>query len=190
MADFRGSKFFAKRKFWAIAGQVHLYDEKNNLVCYVRQKILKLKEDITVYNDEKMTAPVLNIKARQIIDFAAAYDIFDTVTGEKVGALKRKGWKSLIKDQWILMDTGDNEIAALGEESTGGAIASRMINLIPQKYVMKTLDGTLIARFDQQFAIAVHKFDIEFFDGGSPVIDRRLAIGSLILLLLIEGRQS
>jgi hypothetical protein len=190
MADFNGSKFFAKRKFWAIAGQVHLYDESGGLVCYVRQKILKLKEDITVYKDEKMAEPVLSIKARQIIDFSAAYDVVDVLTGEKAGALKRKGWKSLLKDSWILMDAADNEIGTLGEESSGGALASRLINLIPQKYIMRTSGGDTVARFDQQFAIAVHKFDIEFFDSSKPKIDRRLAMGALILLLLIEGRQS
>lgn len=190
MTDFNGSKFFAKRKFWAVAGQVHVFDENNSLVCYVRQKILKLKEDITVYNDEKMTEPVLSIKARQVVDFAAAYDVLDVLTGEKVGALKRKGWKSLLKDSWILMDAADNEIGNLGEESSGGALASRIINLIPQKYIMQTSGGSTIARFDQQFAIAVHKFDIEFFDSAEPKIDRRLAMGALILLLLIEGRQS
>lgn len=189
MTNFNGSKFFAKRKFWAVAGQVYLYDDKSNLICYVRQKILKLKEDITVFNDEKMTEPILNIKARQIVDFSAAYDVTDVLTGEKAGALKRKGWKSLLKDKWILLDENDNEIGTLGEESSAGALASRMINLIPQKYVMQTNDGTVIARFDQQFAIAVHKFDIEFFDSGKPLIDRRLAMGALLLLLLIEGKQ-
>lgn len=189
MAMFTGNTFFAKRKFWAIAGQVHIFDQQNKLLCYVRQKILKLREDITVYSDEKMKEELLSIKARQIIDFAAAYDITDITTGEKLGALKRKGLKSLIKDEWIIMDANDNEIGLLGEESTGGAIASRMIKLIPQKYIMKSNDGSIIARFDQQFALAVHKFDINFLDGDSPKMDRRLAMGALILLLLIEGKQ-
>jgi hypothetical protein len=50
-------------------------------------------------------------------------------------------------------------------------------------------DNKIIARFKQKFALAVHKFDIEFFDGESIVLDRRLAMGALILLLLIERRQ-
>ena len=190
MVNFSGDKFFAKRKFWALAGQVHVFDEKDNLLCYVRQKLFKLREDITVYGDESMNEPVLSIKARQIVDFAAAYDIVDVTTNEKVGALKRKGMKSIIKDEWMIMDTKDNVIASLGEESTGGALASRAINLIPQTYVIKMgPDNKIIARFKQKFAIAVHKFDIEFFDGESIIVDRRLAIGALILLLLIEGRQ-
>jgi hypothetical protein len=90
----------------------------------------------------------------------------------------------------MIMDTEDNVIASLGEESTGGALASRAINLIPQTYVIKMgPDNKIIARFKQKFALAVHKFDIEFFDGESIVLDRRLAMGALILLLLIERRQ-
>ncbi len=189
MAEFTDTKYFAKRKFWAVAGQVHIWDSSNNLVCYVKQKLFKLREDLTVYNDEKMTEPVLNIKARQIIDFSAAYDIVDVATGEKVGALKRKGMKSLIKDEWIIMDTDDRQIALMGEETTGGAIASRMINLIPQTYVIRMADE-IIARFKQQVALAVHKFDIEFMDDGGSKMDRRLGMGALMLLLLIEGRQT
>jgi hypothetical protein len=96
--------------------------------------------------------------------------------------------KSIIKDEWIIMDPNDQEIALLGEESTGGAIASRMINLIPQTYVIKK-DGDILARFKQQVALAVHKFDIEFMDDDGQKLDRRLGMGALILLLLIEGRQ-
>lgn len=190
MVNFNGDKYFAKRKFFALAGQIHVYDAAEKLVCYVKQKLMKLKEDITAYEDEAMKTPLLSIKGRQIIDFAAAYDVFESKTGEKVGALKRKGMKSLIKDEWQIMDKNDEIIGTLGEESTGGAIASRMINLIPQTYVIKMGGGTdIIARFKQQFALAVHKFDIEFFDTAKPVLDRRLALGALVLLLIIEGRQ-
>jgi hypothetical protein len=59
MAEVAGNTFFAKRKFWAVAGQVHVWDTQDNLICYVKAKIFKLREDITVYSDEKMTQPLL-----------------------------------------------------------------------------------------------------------------------------------
>jgi len=188
MVFLKDTKFIARRKFFALAGQVYINDGAGGLVCYVRQKMFKLKEDITVYSDESQTRPMLNIKARQIIDFAAAYDIFDSATGEKVGALKRKGLKSIIKDEWIIMDSTDNNIAVLKEESGLMAILSRLINLIPQSYVI-LMAGRVVGTIRQRFNIFIHKFDIDFSMDPGARLDRRLGMGAAILLLLIEGQQ-
>ena len=189
MVDFGDSVYTARRKFWALAGQCFVYNSRGELACYVKQKMFKLREDITVYSDEAMTEPVLGIKARQIIDFAAAYDIVYLPTGEKVGAVKRKGFKSIIRDEWLLMDNEDGVIATLGEASGWGAFASRMINLIPQKYVIRMeAGGEVVARFNQKFSFFTHNFDVEFLSSGQH-LDRRLGIGALVLLLLIEGRE-
>ncbi|MBN1571930.1 MAG: hypothetical protein JW984_01900 [Deltaproteobacteria bacterium] len=184
------TKFVARRKFFALAGQVYVNDGAGGLVCYVRQKMFKLKEDITVYSDESQTMPILNIKARQIIDFAAAYDIVDSATGAKMGALKRKGLKSIIKDEWIIMDSTDNNIAVLKEESGLMAILSRLINLIPQRYViLMGGSGQVVGTIRQRFNIFIHKFDIDFSMDPGASLDRRLGMGAAILLLIIEGQQ-
>lgn len=191
MGAFDSQKYFARRKFWALAGQIYIYDDNNNLLFYVKQKMFKLKEDITVYSDESMSSPVLGIKARQIVDFSAAYDIVDMNTKEKVGALKRKGLKSIIKDEWVLMDKDDNPVAKMSEASTFGAIFTRIIGFLPQKYVVKqqTSDITLM-EINQLFTFFTHKFNTEFTEDSQGKIDRRLGIGALILLLLIEGKQN
>lgn len=190
MLDLSGTIYHARRKFFALAGQVFIYDQYQNLVCYVRQKIFKLKEDITAFTDESQTIPLLNIKARSIIDFAAAYDIVDPTTGEKVGAAKRKGLRSIIKDEWLIMDTDDNVIASLKEESGLMAVLSRLINLVPQKYVIEMANsGKVVGRIHQIFNFFVHKFDIDFSMDHGGLLDRRLGLGVTILLLLIERRQ-
>ena len=190
MLDLSGTIYHARRKFFALAGQVFIYDQYQNLVCYVRQKIFKLKEDITAFTDESQTIPLLNIKARRIIDFAAAYDIFDSTTGKKVGAMKRKGLRSIVKDEWLIMDRDDNVIASVREESGLMAILSRIINFIPQKYVIEMVgSGQVVGRVHQIFNILVHKFDIDFSMDHDGLLDRRLGLGTSILLLLIERRQ-
>ncbi len=191
MAQFDTDKVRARKKFWALAGQVFIEDEQGNLLAYVKQKLFKLREDITVYSDEAMTVPLLNIKARQIIDFSAAYDVTDVATGQKVGALKRKGFKSIVKDEWILMDSSDTVIAKVTETSMGMAILSKLISLIPQHYqILSNSDQTPLATIDQKFAFFVHKFEADYSLDSAKKIDRRLGIAALIMLLLIEGRQS
>lgn len=190
MLDLRETRYHARRKFFALAGQVFIYDQYDNLICYVRQKLMKLKEDITAFTDESQTIPVLNIKARTIIDFATVYDIVDSRTGENVGAVKRKGLRSVVKDEWQIFDEGDNIIASVREESNLTAILSRLTKLIPQKYVMEMVDsGKVIGRIDQIFDFLIRKFDIDFSMDNDGLLDRRLGLGVIILLLLIERRQ-
>ncbi len=190
MLDLRDTKYSTRRKFWALAGKVFVHNSAGELVCYVQQKLFKLKEDITVYRDESKSEPVLQIKARAIVDFSAAYDVIDVASGEKVGALKRRGFKSIVKDEWIVMDAADNEIARLGEKSGWSAFLSRLIKLVPQKYKITMSDGGAIAAtIKQKFSFYVHKFDVEFADVNEVFFDRRLGLAGVILLLIIEGRQ-
>lgn len=190
MSVFDNDRYLARRKVLALAGQVLVYDMSNNLICYVKQKLLSLKEDITAFTDKSQASPLLNIKARQVLDFAAAYDIVDSESGDKVGALKRKGLKSIIKDEWIIMDKDDNEIGTLAEASGFGAILSRVINIIPQKYIIKhnSVDEP-IGKITQRFSLFSHQFDVDFSADTDKKLDRRLALGAVILLLIIEGRQ-
>jgi len=74
-----------------------------NLVMFSEQKMFRWKEDIRVYADESKMREVLSIKARQIMDFYAAYDVVDTEMNQKVGALRRKGWRSMVRDEWEVL---------------------------------------------------------------------------------------
>ena len=96
---FSHQSYTIRRKVFKIFGAAfHIYDPNNNVVFFSDMKAFKLKEDITIFTGEDKREPVLTIKARQILDISAVYDVFDPRTNEKVGALKRKGLKSIFKD--------------------------------------------------------------------------------------------
>lgn len=108
---FAGQQFLIKKKFLKLLGDdFKVFNSEQKHILFAHLKTFKWKEDITQYIDVSKTEPVLNIKARQIIDFSAAYDFFDAKTGQKIGAVKRKGWKSMLRDEWIIMDSNDHEI--------------------------------------------------------------------------------
>src|SRR3954463_1224968 len=99
---FAHDRFTARRKVMTLfSPQFHFYDEHENMIGYLKQKAFKLKEDIRLYSDESMTHELLTIKARKILDFSSAYDVMDSATQQKVGALKRRGWKSMLKDEGV-----------------------------------------------------------------------------------------
>src|SRR6478672_8111123 len=102
---FGHAQYVVRKKVFKVFGAAfHVYDTAGSVVLYSKQKAFKLKEDIRLYTDESMGSELLTIQARQIIDFSAAYDVVDAVTRQKLGALKRKGWSSLVRDSWLVMD--------------------------------------------------------------------------------------
>ena len=84
---FMHNKYLLKRRAIAVTGKFRFYDPSGNLVMFSEQKMFKLKEDIRVYSDESKAQEVLIIKARNIIDFSAAYDVIDATNSQHVGTL-------------------------------------------------------------------------------------------------------
>ncbi len=39
-----------------------------------------------------------------MLDFSASYQVTDSTTGEVIGSLRRKGWSSLFRDSWEILD--------------------------------------------------------------------------------------
>lgn len=188
---FAHTHYLARKKIFSFLGQkYHLYAPDGSVAAFVKKAAFKLKEDIRVYSDESMSQELLTIKARSVIDFSASYDVVDVRTNMKVGVLKRKGMKSILKDEWIVMDANEQELGILVEDSALMATLRRFLsNLIPQNFDL-LVGGERVADFKQRFNPFVFKMDVDFsMDPQGAKCDRRLAIAAVILLLAIEGRQ-
>jgi hypothetical protein len=183
-------QYTIRRKVLSFLGQkFHIYDANDKLLGFSEQKAFKLKEDIRVYTDESKTDERVAIKARSIVDFGAAYDVFDSKQGQqKVGALKRKGWTSILRDSWIVMDAQDREIGKIQEDSMTMAMLRRFLsNLIPQKFHLSDQNGKELANFRQHFNPFIFRLTVTIHDGCplSPL----LVLAAGVLLVAIEGRQ-
>lgn len=187
---FNAQRYLLVRQFFKLFGaNFRVYDDSNRLVLFSHQKAFRLKEDIRIYADESKTNEILHIQARNIIDFSAAYDVFFTPTGEKVGALKRKGWRSLMRDEWILMDANDNEIGRIHEDSAAWALVRRFLsNLVPQHFYVEVA-GRRVLELDQRFNPLIYKMDIYYLPAADGVLDKRLGIAAAVLIAAIEERQ-
>lgn len=190
MDPFALDQYMARRKvFTLFTGKFHIYDLSENLIAYVEQKAFKLKEDITVFADEEKQNPLLNIKAQQIIDFSAAYTVTEVASGEVVGHLKRKGFKSILRDEWTIADVSGQEIGRIQEDSALLATIRRFLtNLIPQSYNVE-IHGQPSGTFKQNFNPFVMKLNVDLRADPGRQFDRRLALAAVVLLLAIEGRQ-
>ena len=187
---FQSNQYVLKRQVFALAGKFRFYDPSGKLVLFSEQKMFKLREDIRVFSDESKSQEVLMIKARQIIEFSAAYDVVDSVMGQKVGALRRKGLASMLRDEWEILDVNDNVIGKLFEDSMGLALVRRFLsNLVPQNYDI-TMGTDRVADLKQNFNPFTYELNLDFSMDINHRLDRRLGIAAGILLAAIEGRQS
>lgn len=183
-------KYLLKRQAIAVTGKFRFYDPNGNLVLFSEQKMFKLREDIRVYADESKSQEVLMIKARNIIDFAAAYDVIDVTTNEFVGTLRRKGFKSMLRDEWEVLNSAGEVIGLLFEDSMGLALLRRLFlgMLLPQNYDI-SIGETRVADLKQRFNLFRYELDLDFSMDVAGLLDRRLGLAAGILLAAIEGRQ-
>jgi hypothetical protein len=158
---------------------------------FSEQKMFRLREDIRIFSDESKSQEVLSIKARQILDFSAAYDVMDTGTNQKVGALRRKGLQSLLRDEWEVLDANDNVIGKLFEDSMGLALLRRLVlgSWLPQNYDI-TVGAARVADLKQNFNLFRYELNLDFSMDAGHLLDRRLGIAAGILLATVEGKQS
>ena len=181
--------YLQKKNIQVIGAGFYVLNERGKLLFYGEQKAFRIREDFRIYSDEQKTREALIIKTPQILDISATYNVQDAHTKEFVGAVKRKGIKSIFKDEWVFLSREGQEIGKLTEESIIGAILSRFINLIPQKYVILTSTGKEVARIAQHFNPFVLKYTMEIKEF-PPSIDIRLLIAMGVLLAGIERRQT
>jgi uncharacterized protein YxjI len=187
---FSDNQLLLKKQVFAFTGKLRLYNSQGQLVLFSEQKMFRLKEDIRVYSDESKNRELLYIQARQILDFSAYYDVFDSQYLTKIGGLRRKGFRSMVRDEWEVFDANDNLLGILTEDSLTQALLRRMLlgTLLPQNYDL-IIGNERVADYKQRFNPFRYELDLDFLMDSNRNLDRRLGIAAAILLATIEGRQ-
>ena len=190
-----GDHYLLRRKFLKIFGQsFHIFDANDQVCFFAKLKAFKLKEDIRIYADTNQQNELLRIQARSVIDFGATYDIIDSAQDLKLGALRRKGLKSILRDSWLILDVNDEEIGTLTESGSGGLALLRRLGgfgtlIMPQTFSVD-VNGQQVASFRQRRNPFISKLDLDFSMDSQQLLDRRMGIAAAILIGAIEGRQN
>jgi len=190
---FAHDQYVVRKTFFKIFGEdFQIFGPDGELVLYSKLKAFKFKEDIRLWSDKSKSNELMSIKARGVIDFSMGYDVVDSQTGAHVGALKRKGFKSMLRDEWVICDSEDVEIGLIREESQFKALVRRIIDipfLMPQKYDVLMSDEP-VATFKQGINPFVQRLRLDFSGDTQNLLDPRLGIAAGVLIAAIEGRQS
>lgn len=185
-------------KLLALASQIYVRDANGNLLGYVKQKLLKLKEDINVFADESQTTVLYNIKADRVIDFSARYTFRDGM-GNVIGSIKRKGMRSIWKANYEITDAADNHILNINEENGWVKVIDSVVGELPvigmftgylfnPTYMLTKVDGTQLARLAKQPAFFEGKFQITPQTQLSSEEEVRVLLSYLTMTLLERAR--
>ncbi|MBD2196329.1 MULTISPECIES: hypothetical protein [Calothrix] len=181
-------------KFWALAPQISIVDSQGNLVFYLKQKLFKLKEAITIFADVEQTRPLFYIKADRIIDFSARYNFSDS-EGREIGAVKRRGLRSLWRARYDIFD-GETSNLTIQEKNPWVKVADALFAEIPvvglftgyvfnPVYLVSRADGTIVMRLEKIPSFLSRRFTIKQVDQLSDREQEQVLL-SLLMMLLIE----
>jgi len=185
-------------KIIAIVSQIYMRDGSGSLVGYVRQKFFKLKEAVEVFADESQSQLLGKIDADRMIDFNARYR-FTGADGRELGAMARRGLRSLWKAQYLIETAEGTPSMEIHEESAWVKFLDGVVGEIPligmftgyflnPVYLVSRTDGTLVAHITKHRSFLESRFVLE------PVVtlgaeeEAALLFGTLMLLLLERNR--
>jgi hypothetical protein len=184
-------------KILSFASQFSVRDSGGNLIAYARQKILALKEAVTVFADEERTRQLFSIKADRIIDWSARYN-FTSTQGANLGAVKRRGMRSLWKATYDILE-GDNPVMTIQEENAWIRLADGLLSEIPilgifsgyffhPTYLVTRGDSSPVMRMTKQRAFFEGKFLVEKLGNLSEIEEQRVLLSLMMAILLERAR--
>ncbi|MEZ4319419.1 MAG: hypothetical protein R3F61_18030 [Myxococcota bacterium] len=184
-------------KILGFAPQIYVYDSTDSEVFYVKQKLFKLKEDISVFRTSAQQDLVAQIKADRIMDFSACYHFH--VDGDVVGAVRRKGMRSIFKAEYHVLDSQDLHELTITEDSAMVKVVDGIVGGIPligfllamfinPSYTVKDLDGKGLFQVHKKPAFFEGKFELTKLSDTTPEIEQRSLLAVMMMLLLERSR--
>ena len=185
-------------KITTLANDFTATDASGQLVAYVRQKLLKFKEHIEVFSDESRSRVRYHIRADRWIDFSAAY-AFTGDRGTAIGKIARKGWKSLWKAEYELIDQHDQLQYHIREENGWVKVIDNLVGEVPvlgwftgyvfnPTYLLTNTHDQEIARLIKQPSFFGKEFKVEQLGPIDEDDADRILLG-LMMMILLERRR-
>ena len=166
-------------------------------VCFVEQRRFKLKEDLRAFTDDRKAEEVFRIKARQIWDPRARYDVTDGA-GAVIGGLRKAFGRSLLRSTWEILDPSDGTLGWAQESSMFVALVRRIVQFVPfLDYVADWLPIPYhfdfrrgeqpIGRLTRLLGLR-DRYVLELSGDAERAIDRRLALALAVGMDAMQAR--
>jgi len=186
-------------KILALTPQIFVRDSTGEVVCYVKQKMFKLKEAVTVFSDQSQNQVLCEIKADRVIDWSANYHFYDT-NGETFGSVRRKGMRSLWRARYEVYDETGIHVSTISEENPGAKIMDTLLGeipvlgmltgyLFPPRYVLSAAaDDSPKMKLVKQSALWEGKYELKRTHDYDDVEELR-GLMAFMMMTLLERRR-
>ncbi len=179
----------------SLANDFTALDASEKPIAYVKQKLFKLKEDISVFSDESQSKVNYKIKANKWLDFNTAYDFYNS-DNIVFGKVVRKGWKSIWKAEYQVVDEKEKIKYQINEENPWIKVFDHFLGQVPflgiftgyffnPSYILKDLQGKQIVRLKKIPSFWGRNFEIESLNPLNGEDDDRILL-SLMMMILLE----
>ena len=184
-------------KIVTIGTRIRVTDATGRLVAYARKKKFKLKEDVGVYQDEDQSRLLFRMKADRMWDFSARYSISGP-DGHPIGAVGRRGVRSMWSSSYVLADASGREAGVIREANPWVKILDGLMESVPfgdalgglffNPTYLADLHGRDVLRVRKQRSILESSFRIEKLADISEDEEELLLAGVIMMVLLERDR--
>jgi hypothetical protein len=181
----------------SIGKKLSVTDSTGNLIFFVKQKMFKLKESITIFADVEQSTPLYTLNADRVLDFSASYHFTDN-RGVAIGSVRRQGMRSLWKARYDVLN-GAGPAMTIQEANPWSKVLDALFSEIPlvgmlsgyvfhPEYVVAREDGTPVMRLKKEPAFFQGKFSVEKLANLNQQEETRILL-SLIMMVLLERQR-
>jgi uncharacterized protein YxjI len=202
LASIEGSdRFLVQQVFKPIANEYRISvpppgaAEEGEPLLYVRQKRMKIREDIRFRLDPDDEAHLFMIKAKTVFEFRGRHDVLDEA-GEVIGLLEKDFGRSLLRSRWVVRDAAGDELFEAQETSLVVALLRRfgglgpdwmsLLTWLPFNFVLRR-DGDEVGAYKRVLGKLRDRYVLEAAPGLDGV-DRRLVIAFTVALDALQDR--
>jgi uncharacterized protein YxjI len=169
--------------------------EEGRPLLYVKQKKLKIKEDIRFRLSPDDEAHVFMIKSKSVFEFRGRHELLDA-DGAVIGVLEKNFGRSLLRSHWHVRDATGAEILEAHEASWVIALLRRFAGLLPEwlsllswvpfNFVLRR-DDSEVGRYQRVLGTFRDRYVLEL---GPELrdVDRRLVVAFAVGLDTLQDR--
>src|SRR6476620_5673716 len=95
---FSRTSYVLVRPLFSFSRVYRVFGPSGELAAFVEQPWFRLRTELVMYADEAQLQPILVLKNRRFAALNMEHDLFDAMTGQRLGVIRTRGWRSLWRD--------------------------------------------------------------------------------------------
>jgi len=169
--------------------------EEGRPLLFVKQKKLKIKEDIRFRLDPDREEHLFMIKSKTVFEIRGRHEVLDA-DGQVIGLLEKDFAKSLLRSHWHVHDASGVELFEAYESSWPIAILRRVADMVsdwlaaltwlPFNFVLMR-DGTQVGTYRRVLGKLRDRYVLELGESFGDA-DRRLVLAFAVALDALQDR--